>query len=296
MLRAVRIQNFRCLRDVTVELEPFTVIVGPNASGKTALADALSLRAPPTRADFYRYREEPVLSDSHGVRWPFPTPHPLGLSARATKYTLDPNHLRQERTADEAYVLDERGGNLANLFDTLAREDQERFVHQFVELVPVYADLKARARDGKKRLQFRDRWDERVWYEPEQVSDGSLFAAALVALTFQRDTPATIVLEDPDHGLHPYLQRQVVELLRKLSRGEIGATPVQVVCTTHSRAFLDHLEPEEVRFLSRDRETGETRIQSAPTDNPKWREVYARYSESLGDLWMTGALGGVPAT
>lgn len=34
-LRKVRVENFGCLRDVTVELEPLTVLVGPNDSGKS---------------------------------------------------------------------------------------------------------------------------------------------------------------------------------------------------------------------------------------------------------------------
>ena len=43
VLESVHIQNFRCLRDVTLELGPFTVFVGPNASGKSAIAEALTM-------------------------------------------------------------------------------------------------------------------------------------------------------------------------------------------------------------------------------------------------------------
>ena len=37
MLRNFHVENFKCLRDVAVELEPFTVLIGPNDSGKTSL-------------------------------------------------------------------------------------------------------------------------------------------------------------------------------------------------------------------------------------------------------------------
>jgi predicted ATPase len=42
MIRKVRIQNFKSLRDLTVELERFTVFVGANGSGKTSVLEAIS--------------------------------------------------------------------------------------------------------------------------------------------------------------------------------------------------------------------------------------------------------------
>ena len=40
-LKRIRIENFRSLRDVTLPLKPLTVLVGPNASGKSNVLDAL---------------------------------------------------------------------------------------------------------------------------------------------------------------------------------------------------------------------------------------------------------------
>lgn len=37
MIETVSFKNFKALRDVTVPLERFTVLVGPNASGKTSV-------------------------------------------------------------------------------------------------------------------------------------------------------------------------------------------------------------------------------------------------------------------
>ena len=41
MIKRVRIKNYRSLGDVDVELGPLTVLVGPNASGKSNFVDAL---------------------------------------------------------------------------------------------------------------------------------------------------------------------------------------------------------------------------------------------------------------
>jgi len=43
MIRKLSIRNYKCLRDVTVDLERFTVLVGPNASGKSSILQALDL-------------------------------------------------------------------------------------------------------------------------------------------------------------------------------------------------------------------------------------------------------------
>jgi predicted ATPase len=43
MIQQVSIRNFKCLRDVTIDLEPFTVFVGANGSGKTSVLQAIDL-------------------------------------------------------------------------------------------------------------------------------------------------------------------------------------------------------------------------------------------------------------
>jgi predicted ATPase len=43
MLASLHVQNFKCLRDVEVAFGPFTVLIGPNDSGKSSILDALRL-------------------------------------------------------------------------------------------------------------------------------------------------------------------------------------------------------------------------------------------------------------
>ena len=45
MIEKVQFRNFRAYRSLDLELEPFTVLVGPNASGKTTLLDGLRMLA-----------------------------------------------------------------------------------------------------------------------------------------------------------------------------------------------------------------------------------------------------------
>src|SRR3954447_5881126 len=43
MIERLSIRNFKVLREVDLELKPLTVIVGPNASGKSTILQAISL-------------------------------------------------------------------------------------------------------------------------------------------------------------------------------------------------------------------------------------------------------------
>src|ERR1700690_2293015 len=41
MISKLHVQNFKCLRDVSVELSPFTVLIGKNDTGKSSLLEAV---------------------------------------------------------------------------------------------------------------------------------------------------------------------------------------------------------------------------------------------------------------
>jgi len=49
MISSISIKNFKCLRDVSVELAPFTVLIGPNDSGKSSFLDAIHFLGRTTR-------------------------------------------------------------------------------------------------------------------------------------------------------------------------------------------------------------------------------------------------------
>ena len=51
MISKLSIRNFKCLRDVHVDLERFTIFVGPNASGKSSILQALDLLCRTFRVD-----------------------------------------------------------------------------------------------------------------------------------------------------------------------------------------------------------------------------------------------------
>lgn len=68
MITQVRIKNFKCLREVTVNLERFTVFVGANGSGKTSFLQALDLLCRTFRIQDQHPDQEYIRNSTFGTK------------------------------------------------------------------------------------------------------------------------------------------------------------------------------------------------------------------------------------
>ena len=73
MLKSLRLLNFRCFTQLELSLSPLTALVGPNASGKTAILEALDPQANISLpADVWRWKTcpsekfHPTGEEAHG--------------------------------------------------------------------------------------------------------------------------------------------------------------------------------------------------------------------------------------
>jgi predicted ATPase len=302
MIETLHIENFRCLRDVKMTLGPFTVLVGANASGKSSAIASLEFAC--TGNDHWgRLYSKPirVTIEGDGRTKNVRTYKDGGTTGEGTWWPniqvlrLDPGHIQQSAQVQESRRIEATGSGLPNLFATLTRKEQDQVAHQFGELVPMFQDVAVRPQGGgNHRFVFQDRWKADLWYEPQQVSDGTLLILAYLLLPYQTPVPDLVAIEEPERGLHPFLLGEVVSTLRKLATGQLGTKPVQIILATHSADLLEHVDPSEVRFFHRRQDTGETVVREAPTTNPDWPKLLREYDNSLGDLWLSGGLGGVP--
>lgn len=105
-----------------------------------------------------------------------------------------------------------------------------------------------------------------------------------------------VCLEEPDRGIHPRLYREIQDALYRLAYPasyELNRKPVQVLVTTHSPYLLDlHREhPEEVVIAQKN---GTSATFQKLTDREDIEELLSE--ASLGELWYSGVLGGVPVS
>jgi len=180
---------------------------------------------------------------------------------------------------DVAAVLDALAGENPSLRDAID-ETVRRTAHEVKRVV-----TRPGPTPGTKVLGIEEK-DGRV-YGAEDTSDGLLlFIGLAVAAQRKANTPCILAIEEPERGIHPRRLRDLLDHLLRLT--ESG---VQVVLTTHSPTLLDEFRDSPGSVLIFDRDEKGTHI-TRLSDRPDWAK--ALKGASLGELWYSGVLGGVP--
>lgn len=129
------------------------------------------------------------------------------------------------------------------------------------------------------------RWQEQGidgTFSGSALSSGTLRFICLATLLQQPSPPATIVLDEPELGLHPAAIRQLAELFRLVGRDH------RVIAATQSISLLECFSVDEIAIV--ERVNGTTTL-----ERPKAARLEAWLEEySLGDLWEMNLLGGQP--
>ncbi len=282
MIQSVRFENFRCLRDVQLALEPLTVLVGPPASGKSTVLDGMDLQLGCDAADFWRQDE----SRPAVVQWryeggtEFRIDYPVGrldstpiMTHTVQALALDLVALREESSTSRQPVLNRTGDNLAGVFASLQEGQRQRVVQELCRMVPSLRDVGVQQTGSRaQRLKFRDWWKTDMWFTPDRVADTALLLLAYLVLPYQSPPPHIVTLDMPERTLPPVLLGELMKLMRGLSSGELAGVPVQVLIATASPGLLKHAEAREVRVLTRSTDDGSSRVSSSPEDIADWRQ------------------------
>ncbi len=326
MIAAIAFRNFKALRGTSVTLRPFNLVIGPNGSGKTSLIEAvmrlrtLSRLPLGTGGDCAWRTEGPEIEfqlrpphDGTTVRlgcvselvcdslrivpandagWPELREHLASIRS----YVLDHEALARPGQRGDGAELKPDGANLAAVLLHLREEAPAAYAALTAELLrilPEFGALELTEVAGG-RVEFGLRLKQNGPVHATELSQGMLYLVGILALAFNPTPPRVLCIEEVDRGVHPRTLREVRDALYRLSYPEaFGLTrpPVQVVATSHSPYFIDLFRdhPEEVIISDKQgREAHFTRL-SDRADLPELLR-----EGSLGDMWFSGILGGVP--
>lgn len=324
MIGSIHFKNFRVLRDAILPLSPFTLIVGPNGSGKSTVFLALQAQRTPEGfpADSLLsvgcHRSQQVGIEIEGARSETGTKciirltptrsnnfvggrgHILAQRLRNSRiYSLDPLITAAPVHLSPGVELGYRGENLAGVLDSLRDSVPERFEALNTELghwLPEFDRvLFETPSTGQRAIRLRTREGHHA-IPASSLSQGTLVALAILTLAYLPNPPSIIGLEEPDRGLHPRLLRDVRDAIYRLTNpaafGE-KREPVQVIATTHSPFFLDLFRDHPEEIVIAEKVGLEARFQRL-SDRADLDEILG--DASLGEVWYSGVLGGVPAT
>ncbi len=179
-------------------------------------------------------------------------------------------------------------GNLAAFLMMLHDEYQNTYeqIRDAVRLVtPFFNDFKFRpkASNGDETIQLE--WTQKSSSYPflvSQFSDGTLRFIALATALLQPDPPSTIIIDEPELGLHPFAIDILAELIEATSK------QTQVIISTQSPALVDCFAAENIIVVNR--KDGASCFERLDQKNlSSWLEDY-----SLGELWRKNVIDGGP--
>jgi len=233
MLNRVQINEYRCLRKVDVPLKPLTVLIGPNNTGKSAFLAAIEMlgQAPGKPSNSF--------SVKHTDLWNFDLSAGMSLTGTTeggaeVRVERDPSSnkgywVRKEDNSeiipiaffDNAALmpemtsvgvaegqgipqLDNKASNVPAYLDVLLRRDRKRFfriTETLRDLIPGFVDLNIETPSAERR-RIDLVLEDGIVMNASLASYGVRLLIFFVSLANHPNPPNTILLEEPETGLH----------------------------------------------------------------------------------------------
>ncbi len=201
--------------------------------------------------------------------------------------TSESAHVKKPGDINDNIYLRSDAGNLAAFLYILQKTSSSHYevIRDTIRLVaPFFDDFLLRPmseNENKIRLEWRERGSDHPFLA-HHLSDGTLRFICLATLLLQPKLPSTILIDEPELGLHPYAINVLASLIRSASKRS------QLIVSTQSVTLVNQFEAEDLLVV--DRKDHATTIERVdPEKLTEWLEDYA-----LGDLWEKNVLGGRP--
>jgi predicted ATPase len=165
------------------------------------------------------------------------------------------------------------------------RESYREIIDNIRLVTPFFDDFMLEpVRRGEKEL-VKLGWKQKgsdYPMQPYHFSDGTIRFICLTTALLQPNLPSTVIIDEPELGLHPYAIEILAELINAASQ------KTQVIISTQSPALVDYFEPEDIIVVNR--ENGASTFRRLDADRlSSWLEDY-----SLGELWRKNVISGGP--
>ena len=231
--------------------------------------------------------------DERGVRGPYgPAHYVYETISNWTVYhfhdTTRLSPLRKESNLHDWELLRGDGSNLASILMTYKEKHPETYAlirNTIQGIAPFFDDFLFRPRskgDSEKlALEWRQKGSD-LPMQPGQFSDGTLRFIALATALLQPDPPATVLIDEPELGLHP----QAIALLAEMVH--TAASRTQIILSTQSPGLVNHFEPDDIITVNRVGGAS-TFDRLSEGELSSWLDAYC-----LGDLWLKNVVQGGP--
>ncbi|MEW6366381.1 MAG: AAA family ATPase [Acidobacteriota bacterium] len=205
------------------------------------------------------------------------------LEMASACYWLNPEKMRAACAPSNTISLEGDGANLAWVVRNLAYQDAERFqrwIDHVRTALPEIQRIEGIEREADHHAFIRIHFAGGFTIDGPGLSDGTLRILGLTILAYAPPPPGTIVVEEPEVGVHP----RGIEAIMQSLNGLYGA---QVLVTTHSPVVVASCPAERILVFQKEQNGAVTVIRGA--EHPRLRDWYG--SRDLGTLFAAGVFG-----
>ena len=197
--------------------------------------------------------------------------------------------MRRSEIVEDNARLRPDAANIAPFMYHLSDSDQHAYatIVDTIRLVTPFFDdfILKPVKNGdaeKVKLMWRQKGSDYP-LQPYHFSDGTLRFICLVTALLQPNPPSTILIDEPELGLHPYAIEILTELIKSISQ------KTQIIISTQSPSLIDGFEAGDIVTVNR-KDGGSTFERLNAEELSNWLKDY-----SLGELWRKNVFAGGPA-
>lgn len=202
--------------------------------------------------------------------------------------TSDTSPIKGLSNVNDNRQLRRDGSNLAAFLFYLMKKERKHFkrIELTIKSIAPFFDhfvlQPNRLNEQSIELEWREVGYPDTYFNAYHLSDGTLRFICLAALLMQPSPPGTIIIDEPELGLHPVAVNKLAALIRKVS------STSQIILSTQSINLIDNFDPEDVIVTERkDHSSVFRRLDK--DDLSSWLRDY-----TLGDLWGKNKFGAQP--
>lgn len=135
------------------------------------------------------------------------------------------------------------------------------------------------------QLEWFEQSDPDTPFKAHMLSDGTLRFICLATLLLQpfELMPETIIIDEPELGLHPYAINLLSEIIKRASQKK------QLIISSQSVELINLFEPENIIVVDRNQDQSSIFRRLNNAELQIWLEDY-----SLGEIWKSNLIGGRP--
>ena len=200
--------------------------------------------------------------------------------------TLAP--MRRSEIVEDNLVFRHNGSNIAPFLLQLKNDDFfKSFYKEIVDatrlVIPFFDDFRLDLIKFGEVEKVKLSWQQKgsdFPMQPYHLSDGSIRFICLATALLQPEPPSTIIIDEPELGLHPEAVRVLAELIKD------AAKRTQIIVATQSPLLLDQFAIEDIVVVNR-KDGQSTFKRLKRSDFTEWLEDY-----SVGELWTKNVIQG----